>query len=295
MLNKLSITKKLTLMACIILLPLTYLASVNILKNKADIRTTDAEVQGIALISPLMVMIEDVQKHRGMMANYLSGKRELQPKIAELESKLDKDIETIRFMHETSQVVSHDDPYWIEFSDKWQTAITNYKTLTLASLAASREESFVKHTAIINFLIEATVIKADISGLTLDPLEESYYMMDTAVLKVPPLIEVMAQVRGLGAGVLAKQALSENERLKLEGLVNAMEQTDGRFMHNMHVLSRYDQKNTQEIQPLLDATQHLKQLLLTAILKNESLSYDRSNISIRRVRKLKSPIKAITR
>ncbi|WP_024930101.1 hypothetical protein, partial [Methylophilus sp. OH31] len=274
MLNKLSITKKLTLMACIILLPLTYLASVNILKNKADIRTTDAEVQGIALISPLMVMIEDVQKHRGMMANYLSGKRELQPKIAELESKLDKDIETIRFMHETSQVVSHDDPYWIEFSDKWQTAITNYKTLTLASLAASREESFVKHTAIINFLIEATVIKADISGLTLDPLEESYYMMDTAVLKVPPLIEVMAQVRGLGAGVLAKQALSENERLKLEGLVNAMEQTDGRFMHNMHVLSRYDQKNTQEIQPLLDATQHLKQLLLTAILKNESLSYD---------------------
>jgi methyl-accepting chemotaxis protein len=274
MLNRLSITKKLTLMACIILLPLTYLAAVNIFKNQADLQTTQSEIQGIDLIKPLMGMIEDMQKHRGLMANYLAGKTELQPKIADIESKLEQDIEAIRLLHDTSDLLSHDDPYWVEFSGKWQTIIQNYKALRLSSAAISKEESFAQHSAIINFLIEATVIKADISGLTLDPKEESYYMMDTAVLKVPPLIEVMAQVRGLGAGVLAKQSITENERLKLEGLVNTIEQTDSRFMHNMHVLARYDQSHTKDIQPLLDATEHLKQLLNQAILHDQSLSYD---------------------
>ncbi|MFQ6335065.1 methyl-accepting chemotaxis protein [Methylophilus sp. 3sh_L] len=255
-------------------MPLTYLATVNILKSLDDIKSTKSEIDGVALIKPLTGMIEDMQKHRGLMANYLAGKTGLQTKIAEIESKLDKDIEVIRHLHDTSEILVHDDPYWIEFSGKWQTAIQNYKALRLSSSVISKEESFAKHSAIIAFLIESTVIKADISGLTLDPKEESYYMMDTAVLKVPPLIEVMAQVRGLGAAVLAKQSITENERLKLEGLVNTIEQTDSHFMHNMHVLARYDQSHTQDIEPLLAATQQLKQLLNQVILDKESLSYD---------------------
>ena len=46
MLNKLSITKKLVLMACVALVPLAYLSTVNVLKTQADIKVTTAEIDG---------------------------------------------------------------------------------------------------------------------------------------------------------------------------------------------------------------------------------------------------------
>ncbi|WP_051412962.1 methyl-accepting chemotaxis protein, partial [Methylophilus sp. 5] len=275
MLNKLSITKKLVLMACVALVPLAYLSTVNVLKTQADIKTTTAEIDGIALISPLIVMMDDMQKHRGLLNSYLSGNTAQKSKILEVEAALADDIQRIQVSHDATQLVSHTDPVWLTFSEKWQKNLAAYDALKLESLTMTKEASFAAHTTIIGFLIESIVIKADISGLTLDPAEESYYLMDTAVLKTPALTESIAEIRGYGVGILAKKTMSDLERAKLEGVMTTITHTRERIKHNVNVLSRYPNQYVDEnIQPLLHATEQVKQLLDRAIIQNPALDYD---------------------
>ena len=275
MLNKLSITKKLVLMACVALVPLAYLSTVNVLKTQADIKVTRAEQEGLTLISPLMLMMDDMQKHRGLMNGYLSGKTEQGSKIKEIETKLAVDIQNIQESHLSTGLVSHTDPAWVNFSDKWKEVLKQYDGLKLNAIMVGKDESFAAHTDIINFLIESAVVKADVSGLTLDPVAETYYLMDTAVLKTPVLIETIAQIRGMGVGVLAKNSMTDTERAKLEGLLATVTQTRDRIQHNVSVLSRMNNPNIDKnINTLSESATAIRHLLNSAILKRPALDYD---------------------
>jgi methyl-accepting chemotaxis protein len=268
MLNRLSIKGKIVLMACIIFVPLAFLITVNVLDKRQQIKATEAEIDGITLITPVMTLIQDIQKHRGLMGSYLSGKSEVKQKILDIESQLEIDIKLVEASHTSTAIIQESDPSWMEFSSKWQNALADYQHLRVSQMTGGKEDSFAKHTAIISFLIESIAIKADISGLTLDPMEESYYLMDTTILKTPPLIEAMAKVRGLGTSILSRHSMTEDEHLQLQSLLNGIQLTHDRFTHNINVLTRYPGKKALEsIQTLQATTGLIQQLLDSAILK----------------------------
>jgi methyl-accepting chemotaxis protein len=275
MLNRLSIKGKIVLMACIIFVPLAFLITVNVLDKRQQIKATEAEIDGITLITPVMTLIQDIQKHRGLMGSYLSGKSEVKQKILDIESQLEIDIKLVEASHTSTAIIQESDPSWMEFSSKWQNALADYQHLRVSQMTGGKEDSFAKHTAIISFLIESIAIKADISGLTLDPIEESYYLMDTTILKTPPLIEAMAKVRGLGTSILSRHSMTEDEHLQLQSLLNGIQLTHDRFTHNINVLTRYPGKKALEsIQTLQATTGLIQQLLDSAILENHTLDYD---------------------
>ena len=53
-------------------------------------------------------------------------------------------------------------------------------------------ENIKRHTAMIDKVLLFMVTVADQTELTLDPIMDSYYMMDTVVVKMPAMLEPWA-------------------------------------------------------------------------------------------------------
>ncbi|MBL8327461.1 MAG: HAMP domain-containing protein [Rubrivivax sp.] len=90
----------------------------------------------------------------------------------------------------------------------------------VGSKGVSGKDSFALHTALVNQNLLLMDAVADESGLSLDPVAESYYLMTATVDHLPRLAEAIAQMRGRGAGMLAGAEISAVDRSVFEGLVN---------------------------------------------------------------------------
>jgi methyl-accepting chemotaxis protein len=72
----------------------------------------------------------------------------------------------------------------------------------LPPASAGIDAVFAAHSAQVQALLALVTQVADGSNLTLDPEVDSYYLMDAAIFRLPVMQESVAQVRGLGAGML---------------------------------------------------------------------------------------------
>ena len=79
-------------------------------------------------------------------------------------------------------------------------------------------EVFAAHTALVSDVIDLISYVGDTSNLILDPDLDSFYLMDMVVVRSPALGEFAGQARGLGAGIVARGALTATEAEKLKGL-----------------------------------------------------------------------------
>jgi methyl-accepting chemotaxis protein len=87
----------------------------------------------------------------------------------------------------------------------------------LPAASAGLETVFAGHTAGVETLIALLGVAADGSNLTLDPDIDTYYLMDAAMFRLPVMMEATAQIRGLGAAMLAAgQATPAQQRRLVE-------------------------------------------------------------------------------
>ncbi len=84
----------------------------------------------------------------------------------------------------------------------------------------SQKDSFAAHSALINDNLRIMDTLADESGLSLDPVAESYYLMTAAVDHLPRLAEAIAQLRGRGAAMLSAPEVLAVERGGLQNLTS---------------------------------------------------------------------------
>ena len=82
----------------------------------------------------------------------------------------------------------------------------------MVAKAIKAGESFAAHTALVNRNIAPMDQVADASGLSLDPVAESCYIMTALVDHLPRLAEATAAVRGKGAAMLAKGEISSQDK-----------------------------------------------------------------------------------
>jgi methyl-accepting chemotaxis protein len=82
---------------------------------------------------------------------------------------------------------------------------------SLADARGDAEAVFAKHTEFVNAVLLLLGQATDGSNLTLDPDIDSYYVMDAALFRIPPIMELLGAMRGTGAAVLASGTMSPGQ------------------------------------------------------------------------------------
>ena len=169
------------------------------------IERAESELVASSLARPLSRLIELTQQHRGVSSMLLGGNATVAGRrdalqtsvataLAEMERALAEDKRTLR---------------------EWQDIGRRWDEIKRAGLSWTQVENFQAHTALIGELLTFQTLLSDAYGLTFDPEPQTYYLMTTAVNRMPFLVEYLGRLRGSASAVLAKGEMSDQQRTAL--------------------------------------------------------------------------------
>lgn len=226
----------------IFLLPFAVVVYQLLAEIDIGIKFAQKERLGLQYNQPVRQLLEDVQQHRGMVNGYLKGGTSFEQQINLKRSEIEEDIRAIDVVDQQIGSTLQTTEQWITLKEKWQ-------TLKGKALSLNPQESFDAHTALIADILTLISHVGDMSNLILDPVLESYYLMDAAVIKLPSMTENMAQIRGLGTGAIVQKQITAEEKTKITILLGWIEAPNKSLRRGLQVsfTKNYELKNKLEV------------------------------------------------
>ncbi|EFM09614.1 methyl-accepting chemotaxis sensory transducer [Paenibacillus curdlanolyticus YK9] len=205
--NRLKYSQKFVLIALLFLIPTGFMSYFLTSEIQITMDVAKKEQQGVAYLKPLKELLLTVQKHRGVANAYLNGDSGKKAELEKLEAQWKQEVEAV---HASDALYGK--AFGIE--SQWSGLETRLSMLLEQYAAGAAGVSFAKHTTMIEELLDFNVVVSDASGLTLDPEQHTYYLMDMLVQRTPLLMEKIAQTRGQITGTLLRGKLTPSEKLE---------------------------------------------------------------------------------
>ncbi len=215
--SRLKLWQKFTLVCSIALLLAGGLSWLLMRHYYQDIRTVQSELSGLEPMRDVVSLVKLTQQHRGLSAGLLAGDAQLQAdqraKQAEVGQALKQASASVQaLVRENGDKGLTESLRRIE--QDWQLLATAVQTQGIAGPA-----SFQAHGALIQQQLELSAKVLDVSALILDPEAPSFYLISGLLDQLPRQIESMGQLRALGSAILARQAITTDERIQLQILL----------------------------------------------------------------------------
>ncbi len=211
-LNNLKVWQKLALVVVALSVPILLLAYLLIKEMNVAIDFARLEIQGVQYLQPARALVQHFAEHRGMSNAYLNGDGSFREKIAAKQVQLAEDIKAMDAVDAEYGAVLNSAGSWRAIKEDWQNLVAGVLNLPA-------KESFARHTALIKELLDLMIQVGVTSNLILDPVPDSYFLMDVVVSRLPVLVEDIGQLRGMSAGIVARHQIMDNERIKLSKLI----------------------------------------------------------------------------
>ena len=180
-----------------------------------DVLLADQELEGVQMLRPVNRLTQLIQQHRGLSAGLLGGnegmREKRQVKAQEVEAALQAGDAALA-------VDMRSGPAWQAVRDGWSALAANGLSLTPA-------ENVKAHNQLIDRILLLMADLADYSQLSIDPEMHTFYMMDTAVYRMPAMLERLGQTRARGTNVLANRTLSAQQRIDIAATLAEMSGT----------------------------------------------------------------------
>jgi methyl-accepting chemotaxis protein len=227
--NRLRYGAKFWLLGCAVGLVIAVLLYSVFVGLNRDIVAARAEVAGLQMLKPMNVMVQNMQQHRGLSSGVLNGNDAMKDKRAA------KEKEAAEALAATEAVLS---PVLRETA-AWKSIRQDWENIRAQGLSWTAPENIKRHSVMIANVLQFMAEVADHTQLTLDPVMDSYYSMDTVVTKMPAMLEQLGITRARGTGVLSKKELSPQMRNDLAAQVAQMEGTLRAQNVNLEKTMRY--------------------------------------------------------
>ncbi len=211
--GNLRIPYKLALLVVPLLFPIFYLLFSLVLEQRSDINFVRAEKQGVLFLQYTSTLIKSIAEHRGMSAAVLSGNRDLAIERSKKAEEVQRDLLLLQQINR-----AEGDPFGLERD--LEALKVNWNTLQAVYNAANR--SFIEHTRLIQQLYAINEKVVSGSNLVLDPTRQSYWLVDALVYRLPPVMETLSQIQGLGTTILQSKNLPPEQEKRLNGLLASL-------------------------------------------------------------------------
>ncbi|MBI5365574.1 MAG: PAS domain S-box protein, partial [Planctomycetes bacterium] len=197
LMNRLRYPQKFALITLLFALPLGLATWYMIREASVRIDFGQKELYGTAYLRPLRRMIEHLPEARRLAAEYAAGRAEERPELVRKHAELEADC---------AAVAALDSRYGAQLNSRlrWTALAENWRFIRIKSQDL---DARVEDRLYADLLAEVAALFAhvgDTSNLILDPDLDSYYVMDTMLLKLPEGQVLLAEARQLGAALLAK-------------------------------------------------------------------------------------------
>jgi len=214
--NRLTTSVKPLLLAVIFILSVGAPTYLMISGVNADIAFSQLELDGTKYLPPTLSLLEQLQEHRGSSSAYLNGDRSFKSTMEQTEVAIEESIQTIDALQEQ---------YGNEFGSRenWDAIKSGWADLKPEVENLSADESFARHTNLVNQVLDFRVFIADASNLTLDPDVDTYYLQIASVSDYSRAIEFLGQARAFGTTSLINDRV-QNDILTLQIMFNSSAQ-----------------------------------------------------------------------
>ncbi|WP_318023260.1 methyl-accepting chemotaxis protein [Paucibacter sp. DJ1R-11] len=180
----------------------------------AQVETAINEDLGLDPLKAAVVVLKHLQTHRGLALRMLNGDESALASRQATEQKLKDSLAAL-------QTAVPEGAHYQAVRDKIKHIGSGSQVLLdkVKSRSVDAGASFAGHTSLVDELMLLIEGIADASGLSLDPVEESYFLITALAEYMPRLAESVAQGRGKGAALVANLAagreVSDSERQAL--------------------------------------------------------------------------------
>ena len=230
LLNRVSYNKKFTLLLLLSLVSIAVVVYGLAVNLDRVIKPSRQQLEGLALIKPVVMATQSLQLHRGLSTVLLGGNRNLNDRRADQEKKVD----------EAFRVMMKSLPAELVAGKEFQHIIDGWAQLRQGWSARTEAENFVGHTRLIGEMQSFNTLISDKYSLVLDQDISSHYMIDTAINKLPQVIERLGQLRAYGAGILARKEITEDQKFRLKVMIIELDTALGQLDTSFSKTSRHN-------------------------------------------------------
>lgn len=204
---RLNLSKKLFLMAFVLLLPSLVMLAVIDHEKTVSIEFTESELRGLQYVVQLHELLEHVSSHRSQASHTPNNEAELsatRKKIAEFVSNLDNLDSTLGTEFKANEL--------------WKTLKTDWQALLAQPLGT--EANYQKHTELAEQITALMSHVSDQSNLTLDPQVDSYYLMNLMVFRFPEVVDHLGELSDIGTSIINSGNPTLQQQIKQATLEN---------------------------------------------------------------------------
>ncbi|MGB0966502.1 MAG: methyl-accepting chemotaxis protein [Litorivicinus sp.] len=185
------------------------------LNERANIAFSEKEVMGNHYIREVMPLMSLIPQHRGNTNAALNGNAQAQSRLASLRSQINDQLARLKATDPMVVAALDTQSRLAAIDSGWSTLQNN--------TSRNAPAVFAEHTALVGEVIGLISHVGNTSNLILDPELDSFYLMEQVVVRAPALADLVGQIRGLGAGILAAGSMSDTQWRTLNTLSAQME------------------------------------------------------------------------
>jgi twitching motility protein PilJ len=207
-LTSLKVRHKLSLIVGLLAIPILTMAYLIYVDESAKIDFAVSEDNGLVYLRSLHELIVETAEHRAHTGAFLRGDRTALGRMRQQAARVDELVAAQDKAHAQHGKKLDPKGLWIKMKSEWADLKSEAQGLSL-------EKSFERHSQLVqDMLAHNNEVLAD-SGLILDPVAETYFLISVSVKQMPDLLEKIAQLRAEARGLLSKEAMTAEDEIAL--------------------------------------------------------------------------------
>jgi twitching motility protein PilJ len=197
-----------------LLIPLAIVVFLLLNQQQQQINFASRERDGAVYLRSLGTLLQRFSEHRGLV----NAQQRAIGAVSTAQKKKAEQINTLLTV--TDQLTTR-------FGDTFKTKEiynrlkSNWSSIQENLATSSADSNFESHSRLIRIeMFDLLRTVANNSNLILDPSLDTFYTVDLAVDKLPSIVDDIGQISGVGAGVLSRKRIAEDEKFRLNVLLS---------------------------------------------------------------------------
>ncbi len=206
--GRLKYPQKFMLVGLLMLIPLLLAMTQFLSKINEDIDFAAKERIGLIYNEPLLALLQHVQRHAAFTVDVLAA----DPRFT---AELDAEARAIDAVIAQLDVIDAKYGRTLEASEAWKGVKEIWGAVPRVPTRVRASDYIDAHLELTHAILRLITISGNNSNLILDPDIDSYYLMDTAITKLPLALDYMSQIRSYALGVIAAGGANPEAQARL--------------------------------------------------------------------------------